>query len=66
MTNDLLKSLARIARQNGIRSHKELAERAGMDRAQVTRYLSGKIQPSLENFVRLCRAAGAKVTVSTS
>lgn len=63
MTYDLLQSLAGIARQNGIRSHKELAERAGMDRAQVTRYLSGKIQPSLENFVRLAKAAGAKVIV---
>lgn len=55
-----------VAMQNGIPDYQALADAAGMTRPQVSRYVRGLAQPSLENFFRLCRAAGVRVSMTNS
>lgn len=59
----LMQALVGIAIQNGIHDYQALADKAGMKRPQVSRYAAGKVQPSLENFMRLATAAGAKISI---
>ena len=59
----LMQALVGIAIRNGLRDYKSLADKAGMKRPQVSRYAAGKVQPSLENFMRLAEAAGAKISI---
>lgn len=59
----LMQALVGIAIKNGIRDYQSLADKAGMKRPQVSRYAAGKVQPSLQNFMRLAIAAGAKISI---
>lgn len=56
-------ALLRIARANGLTTLQALADKAGMKRPQLSRYVAGNDSPSLENFLRLCEAAGAKIEI---
>ena len=40
-----------------------LGEKAGFMRTGISRMLSGRIIPRLDNFVKLCHAAGLEITV---
>jgi len=51
----LLSRLAEIARQKQI-THDVIAERIGLKRPSVTRMLSGKFPPTLDNFLMLLDA----------
>jgi len=51
----LLSRIAEIAKQKQI-THDVIAERMGVMRTSVSRMLSGKFPPTLDNFLMLCDA----------
>lgn len=53
----LLDHVREVAEANGL-SQQDLADKAGFERANVSRMLSGKFPPTLDNFIKLCEAAG--------
>jgi transcriptional regulator with XRE-family HTH domain len=59
----LVQSLIGIARANGMPTLQSLADRAGMKRPQLSRYVSGADSPTLETFQRLAKAAGAEIKI---
>lgn len=69
--NDLVNSLTNIsdlleiARANGLPTLQAFADKAGMKRAQLSRYANGKDSPTLDTLLRLCAAAGAKIKIET-
>lgn len=62
----LMQALVGIAIANGIKDYQALADKAGMTRPQVSNYARGNSQPSLQNFMRLAKAAGAEISVTNA
>ena len=52
-----------IAMKNGCASIEEMAGKMGVKRPQLSRWAGGGQQPSLENFFKMCEAAGAVVSI---
>jgi len=50
-----LQYLAKLAKEKGI-TQDMIAEKTGFTRNNVSRMLSGRYSPSLDNFMRLCEA----------
>ena len=59
----LIQSLVSIARENGLFTLKAFAEKAGMKRPQLSRYVAGVDSPTLDTLIRLAAAAGATITI---
>lgn len=49
--------LQEVATKHNV-THDMIAERTGFQRSNVSRMLSGKYSPSLDNFIKLCDAIG--------
>lgn len=58
----LLAAAKEIAQANGM-NLTEWAVAAGFPRQQVSRWMNGRSGISLENFLRICRAAGARIEI---
>lgn len=41
-------------------SHTDIAKSANIGKAYVSKFLSGKLEPSVNSLVRLCKAMGAE------
>lgn len=53
----LLRFIADEAKEKGI-SHDHIADKTGFTRSNVSRMLSGKYSPSIDNFLRLAESVG--------
>lgn len=51
----LCKHLASLAKEKNI-SHETIAEKTGFSRSNVSRMLSAKYSPTLDNFMKICEA----------
>ena len=58
-----IETVLAIARSNGIPDIKSLAEKMGVSRPQLSRWIHRRQSPSLDNFLKICEAAGAEVVV---
>lgn len=61
----LISDLLTIASANGLPTIQAFADKAGMKRSQLSRYVNGNDSPTLDTLQRLCRAAGAKIKIET-
>ncbi|NJK95090.1 MAG: helix-turn-helix transcriptional regulator [Bacteroidales bacterium] len=61
-SREYCRQLAAIALQKKI-THDVISERTNFKRSNVTRMLSGRYSPTLENFIKLCEAVDATITV---
>lgn len=59
----LISSLVQIARQNGLTTLQAFADKAGMKRAQLSRYANQVDSPTLDTLLRLADAAGAEIKI---
>ena len=58
----LLEQIKRIASEKGI-TQKDIADKTGFKTGNVSRILSGKYIPRLDNFLKLCDAIGVEFTL---
>lgn len=59
----LIQSIIKIARQNGLTTLQAFADKAGMKRAQLSRYANQVDSPTLDTLIRLADAAGAEIKI---
>lgn len=58
----LMLSLRDLAREKGI-THQKIADKTGFQKTNVTRMLSGRYSPTLENFIRLADAINTYIFI---
>jgi len=58
----ICKQLYDTAKLKGI-THDEIATRAGFTESNVSRMLSGKYAPTLDNLILLCEAVGVRLVL---
>jgi DNA-binding phage protein len=61
-SREYCRQLAKIAEKKNI-THDIIAERTNFQRSNVTRMLSGRYSPTLENFIKLMEAIGVKLAL---
>lgn len=59
----LCRHLKKMAAEKGI-THEQIAERTGFLREHVSRMLSGKFAPKLDNFLKIAEAIGCYFFIS--
>jgi len=59
-SREYCRKLQEIASERNI-THEMIAERTHFERSNVSRMLSGKYSPSLENFLKLSEAVGISI-----